>query len=284
MPEGAGQAALDGGLRFTSESSLVARALEAVGRGPRPTADLAREVFRLRTAPDGVAARLLYELLRGDRRVRVDLSGVWSLAGSGPSLDGRPIHELDYVVVDVETTGSGPGAGDRIIEFAAVEVAGGRTGRVFETLVNPGCGIPPVISRLTGISGAMLAAAPRFEAVSDAVRERLESRVFVAHNVQFDWRFVAEEMRLARSVCPEGPRLCTLRLARRVLPGLRRRGLDSVAAYYGVEIRGRHRAGGDARATASILLRMLEEVDRRGITTWGELQDWLYVRRGRRKG
>ncbi|MFQ5745796.1 MAG: PolC-type DNA polymerase III [Gemmatimonadota bacterium] len=284
MPEGPGAAGSAGGLRFAADSVLVARALAAVGRGPRPTADLAREVFGLRNAPEGVAARLVYELLRGDGRMQVDASGCWSLVRETPSLDARPLDGLDYVVVDVETTGSRPSAGDRVIEFAAVPVIAGRPGPTYETLVNPGCGIPPGITRLTGISAPMLARAPRFGAVSEAVRERLEGRVFVAHNVQFDWRFVSEEMRLSRSVLPEGPRLCTLRLARRVLPGLRRRGLDSVAAYYGIEIRGRHRAGGDARATAEVLVRMLEEASRQGIQRWGELQDWLFARRRRGKG
>ena len=106
--------------------------------------------------------------------------------------------------------------------------------------------------------------------------------MFVAHNVGFDWRFVAEELRMADSVMPDGPRLCTVRMARRVLPGLRRRGLDALSRYYQVEIVNRHRAGDDARATAIILLKMLEAADRQGIRFLDELQDWVAGRPLRR--
>jgi DNA polymerase-3 subunit epsilon len=131
------------------------------------------------------------------------------------------------------------------------------------------------VSGLTGIDAALVAEAPPFERIADHVRQHLEGRVFVAHNVGFDWRFVAEEMRRARAVMPSGPRLCTVRLARRALPGVRRRGLDSLARHYDVEILGRHRAGGDARATAEILLRLLEQADRGGIRDWKQLDVWL---------
>ena len=103
--------------------------------------------------------------------------------------------------------------------------------------------------------------------------------MFVAHNAPFDWRFVTAEMRRASSLLPAGPRLCTLRLARRALPGLPRKGLDAVTRHYGIEIEGRHRAAGDAVATAGVLLRLLEEADRQGVTEWDGLQDWLSGRR-----
>ena len=161
------------------------------------------------------------------------------------------------------------------MEIAAVEVLGGRIVGEYSTLVNPGTRIPRWVSRLTGIDSPMVREAPPFEAVAEAIQERLEGRVFVAHNVGFDWRFVAEEMRRSRAVMPVGPKLCTVRLARRAVPGLRRRGLDSLAKYYDVEIVGRHRAAGDARATAEVLIRLLEAADRRGVGTWEQLQAWV---------
>lgn len=239
------------------------------------TAAVARDVLGIRRAPPGLAARLVYDLLGTDGRLCVDGEGVWSLAARTPLPWEACLAELEYAVVDVETTGSSVARGARIVEIAAVHVRNGRMDGEYSTLVDPGGWIPGWVTRLTGIEQSMVLDAPRFEQIADAVRGSLEGHVFVAHNVAFDWRFVAEEMRRARSVIPEGPRLCTVRLAKRVLPGLRRRGLDSLARYYGVEIVGRHRAGGDARATAAILIHLLAAADGRGIRSWGQLQDWL---------
>lgn len=261
------------GLRFSPSSTLVARALEELERGPRSAADLARTVLGVRTAPAGVADRIVQELFAGEGRVERAGKGRWKLTRDR-TVSG-PLGGLDYVVVDVETTGASPGRGDRITEIAAVEVRDGAITDEFSSLVNPGMPIPAWISRLTGITDDMVSDAPRFEDIAGLVRERLEGRVFVAHNAPFDWRFVSAEMRRAASMLPAGPRLCTLRLARRALPGLARKGLDSVTRYYGIEIEGRHRAGGDAVATAGVLLRLLEEVERRGLTDWSDLQGWL---------
>ena len=161
------------------------------------------------------------------------------------------------------------------MEIACVHVAGGEILGRYSTLIDPGCWIPERISRLTGIDVAMVCQAPRFEEVAVVIRRALNDRVFVAHNARFDWRFVADEMRRARAEVPRGDQLCTVRFAKRVLPGLRRWGLDSLIAYYGMECRARHRAWGDALVTAEILLRLLEAADRKGVCEWEQLQLWL---------
>lgn len=264
-----------GGLRFGNHTPLVQRALETVGREPMDTPELAREVFGLMQAPAGLASRLVFDLLGEDSRFSVDADGVWTLA-ERPTIAGRTrLSDMNFAVVDVETTGSSVTKGARIVEFSAVFVERGDIRDEYTTLVNPEAWIPRWITRLTGIEPEMVEGAPRFRDIAARVREALEGRVFVAHNVGFDWRFVAEELRMANSIMPEGPRLCTVRMARRVLPGLRRRGLDSLSRYYDVDIVNRHRAGDDARATAVILLRMLEAVDRQGIVYWDQLEDWI---------
>jgi len=264
-----------GGLRFREGTELLGRAVEALQKSPRSTGDLAREVFGLRSAPEELAERMVDELLGGDERVRRDESGVWRLSGAGDGGPGGPLSELEYAVVDVETTGTSPGDGARMTEIAVMQVSGGVLVDEFSTLVDPARPIPPWISRLTGISDEMVRDAPAFEEVAPRVRRMLEGRVFVAHNVGFDWRFVTEEMRRASSLLPVGPRLCTLRLARRALPELDRRGLDALAEHYGVEVEDRHRAAGDARATVTILNRLLEEADRTGVSRWSEMRRWL---------
>jgi len=239
------------------------------------TPDLAREVFGLMQAPPGLASRLVFDLLGGDHRFSVDAHGVWTLVEDVPVPGRTRLSEARFAVVDVETTGSSVISGARIVEFSAVLVHGGEVRGEYTTLVNPESWIPRWVSRLTGIEPEMVEDAPRFRDIAPRVRQALEGRIFVAHNVGFDWRFVAEELRMADSVIPEGPKLCTVRLARRVLPGLRRRGLDSLSRYYDVSIVNRHRAGDDARATAVILLRMLEAADRQGIVYWDQLEDWV---------
>jgi DNA polymerase-3 subunit epsilon len=161
------------------------------------------------------------------------------------------------------------------MEIACVHVAAGSIGARYSTLIDPGCWIPSYVSRLTGIDETMVQAAPKFEDVARVVRRALVGRVFVAHNVRFDWRFVASEMERARAEIPTGDHLCTVRFAKRALPGLRRFGLDSLIDYYGLDCRARHRAWGDALVTAEVLLLLLEAADRNGIETWDQLQLWL---------
>lgn len=276
-PRAAGASrAAPGGVRFRDGSLLVSRALEALASGPRPATELARAVFGLRRAPEALTRRLLAELLGADARVTKNGEGVWRLVPeSSREAADRSLRTIPYVVVDVETTSGSPDRGGRILEIAAVRVEGGRVVGEFSTLVDPGVPVPPWISRLTGITDAMVADAPPFEEVADRVRREVEGRVFTAHNAPYDWRFLSREMGRARSLLPTGPRLCTLRLARRALPGLERRGLDALARYLDIPVEPRHRAGGDARATARVLLRLLEAAERRGVERWSDLEAWL---------
>lgn len=183
-----------------------------------------------------------------------------------------PLTELRYLVVDVETTGMRAAYEDRVTEFAAVAVEGGATVPVLHSLVNPGRPIPWRISALTGITDRMVQGAPGFAAIAPYVRDAIDGRVFVAHNAAFDWGFVSAELARAGEVVPPAPQLCTVKLARKVLPFLPRRSLDHVTAHYGVRISGRHRADGDAVATAEVLRRLLADAEQLGAATWGELQ------------
>lgn len=189
---------------------------------------------------------------------------------------------LSYAVVDLETTGGSPWNGHRITEIAAVVVRQGRVESAFTTLVNPERSIPPLISRLTHITADMVRHQPTFGEIWPRVVEALRGHVFVAHNAAFDWGFLRAEVVQAGGQMPTMRRLCTVRLARRLLPHLRRRSLDHIAQYYGVRVRDRHRAGGDAAATAECLVRLLDEAGVRGWDTWNDLQEVLRRRRPRR--
>ena len=253
--------------------SLLERAAEALARDPVPTLELARRVMGMRGNPEA-AARAVFTLLGSDPRFRVDVDGVWTLAEDADPV-GRPLAGLRFAVVDVETTGGAPTRGDRITEVAVVHVNDGIVGESFESLVDPGRPIPPRIQGITGITDAMVRTAPPFEAIADRVRDRIRDRVFVAHNAAFDWRFVHAELLEATGDSPRVERLCTVRLGRLLEPRLRSHGLDSLAGHFGVPIADRHRALGDALATARILVHLLREADARGIRDLGSLRRHL---------
>lgn len=153
--------------------------------------------------------------------------------------------------MDLETTG-GHALRDRVIEAGIVLMSGGEVVEEYSTLVNPGVRIPWAIQQFTGISEAMVADAPRFAEVADALAARLDGRLFVAHNARFDYGFLRSEFRrLGRRF--RAPVLCTVRLSRALTPEVRGHNLDAVMARYGIACGARHRALGDARVLAEFL-------------------------------
>jgi DNA polymerase-3 subunit epsilon len=259
----------------------VRRAADLLAAGRRHTLEVAREVLGL-AGHDGAAAAAVFHLLGTDPRFQVDAEGFWRLDETAAPL-GAPIADVPFAVVDVETTGRGSWLGHRMVEIAIVEVRGGQIVDQYETLLNPGQRIPAEITSLTGISAAMVEQAPYFEHVADEVAARLAARVFVAHNATFDWSFVSSELVAARGEAPDLTRLCTVRMARRLIPQLRHRNLDVLAHHFGVPNHARHRAGGDALATARILIRMLDEAVGRGIEDVATLTWYLRRRRQRKR-
>lgn len=195
-----------------------------------------------------------------------------------------PLRSLEYAVVDVETTGGSAANGDRVTEFAAVVLDGeGRVIEEFQELVNPERSIPPFITRLTNITDAMVRDAPLFADIAPEVRRLLTGRVFVAHNVAFDWRFVSHELERATGTPCEGPRLCTVRLARRLVPEVRSRSLGSLSEFFGIENEARHRALGDAKATVELLGRLFERLDEHEVESWEALETFLSRTPSRRR-
>ena len=243
------------GLSAHPESTLLDRVLAVLSDGPRPAGTLCERVIGLAGASNAVCERIAIALLGADPRVRQLTDGRWGLipeAQESPLLD-----DCAFAVVDVETTGMRAGGGDRITEIAVVVVHGGRREVVVDSLVNPGRPIPPAICAITNITNAMVRDAPTFAEVVDQVVAALAGRVFVAHNARFDWGFVSAEVRRARDLALDGPQLCTVRLARRLVKGVRSCGLDNLTHHFGFDNPARHRAAGDALVTADLLARLL---------------------------
>lgn len=264
------------------DPSLLQLAWAMLEEGPAPTTDLAREVLGLDGHP-GAAAAAVFALLGSDERFEVDGDGLWSLRGGTPRPPGTLLSRLCYAVVDVETTGGSHDGGHRITEIAVVEVRRGAVTDSFHTLVHPGRPVWPSTERLTGITDEMLATAPSFDEIAEEVFRRLSGRVFVAHNAGFDWGWVRAQLRESLGDVPEVKRLCTISLARRFAPEIRYRNLDSLADHFQVPILERHRAHGDALATARILLRLLDRAESLGIGDLHSLKRYRPRKRDRRQ-
>lgn len=171
---------------------------------------------------------------------------------------------MEYAIVDIETTG-GNARGSRMTEIAIRIHNGTEVIDSFETLINPEKEIPLAIFALTGIDNKMVQNAPIFADIAKQVFEMLEGRIFVAHNVNFDYSFVRHQL----SECGfkwTAKKLCTVRMARKIKPGHRSYSLGRLCDELDIPIANRHRAGGDCDATAILFSRLIKW-DEEGIIT-----------------
>lgn len=160
-----------------------------------------------------------------------------------------------YAIVDIETTG-GYAANHRITEIAIFHHDGIQITESYHTLINPGRDIPYYITGLTGISTEMVINAPTFEEVAEEIFNFLDGKVFVAHNAHFDYSFLKREFELT-GINWQAKKLCTVRLSRKIIPGLRSYSLGTLSESLGIQIMNRHRASGDAHATVKIFDQLL---------------------------
>jgi DNA polymerase III epsilon subunit family exonuclease len=251
------------------DSTLLERVLSHLRSGPRSPSTLCHQVLGLMGAPPTICDRVAVALLGADPRVRQLTDGSWALV---PEAQGSPLlDDCAFAVVDVETTGVRAGAGDRITEIAVAVVHGERREIVFESLVNPERPIPRGICAITNITNDMVRHAPRFADLSERLLGALAGRVFVAHNARFDWNFLSAELRRSRDLTLDGSRFCTVRLARRLVKGVRSCGLDNLCRFFGFVNGARHRAAGDALVTAELLCRLLALAREEGARTLQDL-------------
>jgi DNA polymerase-3 subunit epsilon len=182
--------------------------------------------------------------------------------------------EIDFAIVDVETTGWLPEEAS-ITEIGAVRVSGGRLREEFSALVNPGRGIPPDITALTGISDAMVADAPPIAAVLPGFLDFARGRVLIAHNAPFDVGFLSAACAACGVPWPSGPVLDTVVLAGQVLgeDEVPNRKLSTLASFFGARTPPCHRALGDARATADVLAGLLRRLATAGFRTLAEISE-----------
>ena len=213
---------------------------------------------------------LLRTMLANQNRLVLRSDGHWVV----PSQAAPTQHGLldRFVAIDVETTGLRPTT-QRVIEVAAIRFEAGTESERFETLVNPGRAVPKFISDLTGIRDDQLEGAPPFERIAARLESFVGDAVLVGHNIDFDISFVNAELRRCGRLPWQNPRIDTLGLATRLMPQVRRPGLQSVAQRLSIPRLGReHRAGADAELSAAVALRLAEQAGASGFTSEEEFR------------
>lgn len=175
------------------------------------------------------------------------------------------MKKLEYAIVDIETTG-GNATHSRITEIAIIIHDGTTILDQWESLVNPEKDIPPAIFALTGIDNALVRHAPTFDFISEKVLAMLTDRVFVAHNVNFDYSFVRHELEKSGFKWT-ARKLCTVRAARKIKPGLASYSLGNLCRALDIPLENAHRAGSDATATATLFSKLVSWDDEGVLST-----------------
>lgn len=248
-----------------SDSPLIEEtvALLRAHGAPLAATEIAATVLRMSALDMVVAAPLIGAMIDTDPRLQLLGNGDVQLRQQ----DSIPQHlaETDFVVLDVETTGAKcPPC--RMTEIGAYRVRNGRITGEWQTLLNPQMPIPPFIVELTGITEEMVSNQPTFTEVAPQLLEFIGDAVIVAHNAKFDIGFLNYEIGRTYPGCRlANDNLCTVHLARRVFPGLYNYKLHTVAEHFSITIKNRHRAAGDAHATALIFLHALERMQIHGV-------------------
>lgn len=248
-----------------SDSTLVQETIDLLrdcGGRAEATA-IVDAVFKVSRIDDDLAGLLVADLVKDDRRFKFIDARTVELQND--ESESRLLDELDYVAVDLEATGAKMPP-NRIIELGAYRISKGRIVEKFLTLVNPEIPIPRFVIALTGITNEMVKEAPVFADVAPKWLDFVGDAVLIAHNAPFDTSFLNHEVsRVYPGHRMINTHLCTVKLSRRVFPGLTNYRLETVADHFSIPIIQRHRAGSDALATAEVFLHLLSQLNEDGV-------------------
>jgi len=251
-----------------SESNLIKATihyLSAAG-GRASAVRVVDRVMKIRNVEPSFAELLVSDLIEKDPRLILNGDTVEFVGDDHQRID---LHETDFVVLDLETTGA-KAPPSRITEIGAYRVRAGEVKDEFHTLVNPETPIPWFISRLTGITDDMVVGAPKFGDIADDLMRFIGGSVLVAHNSHFDIGFLNYEIAKVYGEYRLGnPSLCTVQLARCLIDEIENHKLKTVAEYYAIDLINHHRAADDAHATAQILINLLKEMHSIGVRDIG---------------
>jgi DNA polymerase III epsilon subunit family exonuclease len=214
----------------------------------------------------------MQQILNSDNRFLPCQPNHWKCIPLAEMIQDKPIKEVDFVITDIETTGSVKGK-DRIIEIAAVKLRNDQEIDRFESLVKPDKKISRQISWLTGIKNVTVEEAPPVEDVLPRYVQFMEGAIFVAHNTLFDYFFINSEIRrLGLAEFENQMEICTFRMAKKILPDVRARGVSGLAKYFNYSLEGgRHRAMPDVLATRFYFEKFTTALAQQGITSLHKL-------------
>ena len=181
---------------------------------------------------------------------------------------GAPLWPGRLVVFDLETTGLDSGY-DEIIEIGAQKFSGGRVIDEMTSLIACPMPLPPEIQKITGITDAMLVGQPPLAEVLTAFLRFIDGCILVAHNAVFDLGFIKAACQ-RQGIVLDWPAICTLKMARVLLPDIERRNLDTLARHYGLTFESRHRSIGDVKVTAAVLREFLHG-EGSHLQTWSDV-------------
>ncbi|MEP6637417.1 MAG: exonuclease domain-containing protein, partial [Acidobacteriota bacterium] len=219
---------------LVSDSYLVQETIDLLREcGGRANAvDIVDAVFKVSHIDEELAGLLVADLVKGDRRFKTVDSNTFALQDD--DIESRRLEDLDFVVVDLEATGAKMPP-NRVIELGAYRIHNGRIVDEFLTLVNPEISIPRFVMQLTGISNEMVKSAPVFAEVAPKWLDFVSDAVLIAHNAPFDTSFLNHEIsRVYPGHRMINTDLCTVKLSRRVFPGLTNYRLDTIADHFSI--------------------------------------------------
>ncbi|MGI8409371.1 MAG: 3'-5' exonuclease [Pyrinomonadaceae bacterium] len=232
-------------------------------------------VMKISSPEPNLARLLVSDLIGRDPRLSLYGDQVELINAHHERID---LSQTGFVVFDLETTGT-KAPPCRITEIGAYRVRNGRVAEEFHTLVNPEMPIPPFITWLTGINDDLVRDAPKFRDIASEFLEFIGDSVLVAHNARFDMFFLNHEIgRVYEDYRIWNPSLCTVQLSRKLLPNIENHKLNTVANYFSIELLNHHRASDDARATAQIFVRLLKDMQIRGIRDLGSAKRFSFIK------
>lgn len=262
---------------LVSDSTLVQETIDLLRDcgGRANAAEIVDAVFKVSHIDDELAGLLVADLVKDDRRFRFVDGKTIELQND--DVETRLLNDLDFVVVDLEATGAKMPP-NRVIELGAYRIRQGRIVDSFLTLVNPEIAIPRFVVALTGITNDMVKTAPLFAEVAPQWLDFVSDAVLIAHNAPFDTSFLNHEIsRVYPGNRMINTHLCTVKLSRRVFPGLTNYRLDTVANYFSIPIFHRHRAGSDALATAEVFLHLLTRLEEQGVKDLASARNFQFL-------
>ena len=185
---------------------------------------------------------------------------------------GKTLDKLEYVIFDIETTGLEP-TQHEITEIGALKIKGHEVQNMFSSLIRPSSPISLEITNITGIDDEMVKNSPSLKEVLPKFIDFITDSILIAHNAEFDLAFIKQNLKQISDKELNNNVICTVRLARYLIPDLKNHKLHTVAAHLGIPVENRHRAMGDAEATYQIWIKFLPLLKEKGINSKRELDD-----------